>query len=50
MKRNVIYLIIALLTFVAGVVITAQIDRAAHYIWPDVDPQPKVTTVLYCGH
>jgi len=44
MKYFAIRLAVALLTFVAGVYVTSQVNRAAYYIWPDVDPQPKVSS------
>jgi hypothetical protein len=42
MKYLAIRITIALFTFVIGLFVTAQVNRAAYYIWPDVDPQPKV--------
>jgi len=42
MKYLSIRLVIALLTFVIGVYVTSQVNRAAYYIWPDVDLQPKI--------
>lgn len=42
MKYLAIRITVALLTFVTGVYVTVQVNRAAYYIWPDVDPQPKV--------
>jgi hypothetical protein len=39
----------ALLTFGTGVYVTAQVNRAAYYIWPDVDPQPKTLYTIECG-
>jgi hypothetical protein len=42
MKRLILLLGIALLTFAIGMYTTAQVNRAAHYIWPDIDPQPQV--------
>lgn len=41
MKYIFIRLTIALLTFAIGVNVTRQVNRAAHCIWPDVDPQPS---------
>jgi len=43
MKYLAIRIVIALCTFVVGVFITAQVNRAAYYIWPDVDPLPART-------
>jgi hypothetical protein len=42
MKYLAIRFAIALLTFVIGVFVTSQVNRSAYYIWPDVDPQPKI--------
>lgn len=42
MKYLAIRIVIALFTFVIGVYVTAQVNRAAYYIWPDIDPQPRV--------
>jgi hypothetical protein len=42
MKYLSIRLAVALITFVTGVYVTSQVNRAAYLIWPDVDPQPKV--------
>lgn len=47
MKYLAIRIAIALLTFVIGLVVTAKVNRAAYYIWPDVDPQPKVIYVIH---
>ncbi|HJS23453.1 MAG TPA: hypothetical protein VJ751_03720 [Pyrinomonadaceae bacterium] len=44
MKYLSIRLAIALLTFAIGVFVTLQVNRAAYYIWPDVDSQPKVSS------
>lgn len=41
MKYLFVRLTVALLTFVMGVFVTFQVNRAAHYIWPDVDQQAK---------
>lgn len=46
MKYLAIRLAVALLMFVIGVFVTAQVNRAAYYIWPDVDPQPRVKIVV----
>jgi hypothetical protein len=42
MKYLAIRVVIAVITFVIGVFVTAQVNRAAYYIWPDVDPQPRI--------
>ena len=42
MKYLAIRIAIALITFVIGVFVTAQVNRAAYIIWPDYDPQPKI--------
>lgn len=47
MKYLAIRIAIALLTFVIGLFVTAKVNRAAYYIWPDVDPQPKVVYVIH---
>ncbi len=47
MKYLAIRIAIALLTFVIGLVVTAKVNRAAYYIWPDVDPQPKVVYEIH---
>jgi hypothetical protein len=41
MKYLAIRIAVALLTFVIGVFVTAQVNRAAYVFWPDVDAQPK---------
>jgi hypothetical protein len=46
MKRFTLFLSIALLTFVIGVYATVQANRAAHYIWPDFDPEPAPPTTI----
>jgi hypothetical protein len=48
MRGFLVGLAIAVLTFVTGVYVTAQVNRAAYYIWPDVDPQPKVFYTFEC--
>ena len=42
MTRLALFLSIAFLTFAIGVYATTQVNRAGHYIWPDIDPQPQV--------
>ena len=42
MKYLAIRLAVALLTFVIGLFVTAQVNRAAYVIWPDYDPAPKI--------
>ena len=44
MKCFSIRIAVALLTFVTGVYVTSQVNRAAYFIWPDVDPQPKAVS------
>ena len=41
MKYLAIRIAVALITFVIGVFVTAQVNRAAYVLWPDVDPQPR---------
>lgn len=41
MKYLAIRFAVALLTFVIGLFVTAQVNRAAYVLWPDVDAQPK---------
>lgn len=41
MKYLALRIAIALFTFIIGVFVTAQVNRAAYVLWPDVDPQPK---------
>ena len=48
MKVFSIRLAIALLTFAIGVFMTFQVNRAAYYIWPDVDPPSKVHNTRPC--
>ena len=46
MKYLAIRIAIALITFVIGVFVTAQVNRAAYVLWPDVDPQPKYNVII----
>jgi len=44
MQYRALHFLIAILTFITGACLTAQVNQAAHYLWPDVDPQPRITT------
>jgi hypothetical protein len=48
MNRFAVGIAIALLTFATGLCVTSQVNRAAYYIWPDVDPQPKGVLTIDC--
>jgi hypothetical protein len=46
MKYLAIRVAIAILTFVIGVFVTAQVNRAAHRIWPDFDAESRLIMII----